>query len=139
MDWPRRRECNQRGTSTLEFILLVPLLLLVFFGIVELSRAWHNVNILTTAVREGARVGSVTPTGAGDVFDPSAALARIDQILAAANLLTGATRSVTCATPCVPDSEVRADISVTFETRVPLVLPMLDSLTIQQSASMRYE
>jgi hypothetical protein len=39
----------------------------------------------------------------------------------------------------VPDSEVRADVSVTFETAVPLALPMLQSLTIQQSASMRYE
>lgn len=119
--------------------MVLPFLLFVFFGIVELSRAWLNVNILTTAAREGARVGSVTPTGAGDVFDPSAAVARIDQILAAANLLTGATRTVTCATPCLPDSEVRADVSVTFETRVPLVLPLLESMTIQQTASMRYE
>lgn len=134
--WRRR---DQGGTSTLEFILVLPLLLLVFFAIVELSRAWHNVNILTTAAREGARVGSVSPAGPGDVFDPSAALARIDEILAAANLLTGATRAVTCATPCTPDSEVRADVSVTFETAVPFVLPMLQSLTIQQTASMRFE
>jgi Flp pilus assembly protein TadG len=106
--------------------VVLPFLLFVFFGIVEFSRAWLNVNILTTAAREGARVGSVSPTGAG-------------QILAAANLLTGATRTVTCATPCLPDSEVRADISVTFETRVPFVLPLLESMTIQQTASMRYE
>lgn len=119
--------------------MVLPFLLFVFFGIVELSRAWLNVNILTTAAREGARVGSVSPTGAGDVFDSTAAVARIDEVLAAANLLTGATRTVTCATPCTPDSEVRADVSVTFETRVPFVLPLLQSMTLQQSASMRYE
>jgi hypothetical protein len=121
----------------------------MFFGIVELSRAWHTLNILTTAAREGARVGSVTPTGAGDVFDPSAAQARIDGILAAANLvrssawstaLVATVNAVTCIpAACVPDSEVRADVSVTFETAVPLVLPILQSLTIQQSATMRYE
>ena len=139
VDRPRRRQRDQWGNATLELIVLFPLLVLMFFGIVELSRAWHNLNILTTAAREGARVGSVTPTGGGDVFDPSAAEARIDGILAVANLSTGATRTVTCATPCVPDSEVRADVSVTFQTAVLQVLPMLQSLTMQQSAIMRYE
>ena len=148
VDRPRRRQRDQWGNATLELIVLFPLLVLMFFGIVEMSRAWHNVNILTTAAREGARVGSVTPAGAGDVFDPSAAETRIDGILAAANLVRSSAWStesvatdnaVTCATPCVPDSEVKADVSVTFQTTVPLVLPMLQSLTIQQSATMRYE
>ncbi len=150
VDRPRRRQRDQWGNATLELIVLFPLLVLMFFGIVEMSRAWHNLNILTTAAREGARVGSVTPADGNDVFDPSAAETRIDGILAAANLgvtdngdgtytLTGATRTVTCATPCVPDSEVKADVEVTFQTAVPLVLPMLQSLTIQQSATMRYE
>jgi hypothetical protein len=117
----------------------------------EFSRAWHTLNIVTTAAREGARVGSITPTLLNDAFDPSAAEARIDGILAAANLgvtdngdgtytLTGATRTVTCIPAvCVPDSEVRAEVIVPFETAVPLLLPILQSLTIQQIASMRYE
>ncbi len=139
MDWPQRRQRDQRGTATLEFVLLLPLLLLVWFGIVELSRAWHTLNIVTTAAREGARVGTVTPTtGAGDDFNATPAIARINQILAAANL-TASSLSVTCPSPCVPDSEVRADVTVTFETAVPLVLPILQSLFIEQSASMRYE
>ncbi len=144
MDWPRRRQRDQRGTATLEFILLLPLLLFVWFGIVELSRAWHTLNIVTTAAREGARVGSVTPLDSGGLFDPLPAKIRIDEVLGAANLLTGATRTVTCPTPpggdCVPDSEVRVDVTVTFDTAVPLLLPILQSLTtIHQRASMRYE
>ena len=159
VDRPRRRQRDQRGTATLEFVVLLPLLLFVWFGIMEFSRAWHTLNILTTAAREGARVGSTTPTtDPGNVFDPLPAEARIDGILAAANLgvtdngdgtytLTGATRTVTCIPPltdppetdCVPDSEVRALVGVTFETAVPLVLPILKLLTIEQSASMRYE
>ncbi len=151
MDRPRRRQRDQRGTATLEFIVLLPLLLFVWFGILELSRAWHTLNIVTTAAREGARVGSITPTLPNDAFDPQAAQDRIDGILAAANLgvtdngdgtytLTGATRTVTCIpAPCVPDSEVRAEVTVPFETAVPLLLPMLQSLFIEQSVSMRYE
>lgn len=132
-------------------MVILPLLLFVWFGILELSRAWHTLNIVTTAAREGARVGSTTPTLANDVFDPSTAEARIDGILAAANLgvtdngdgtytLTGATRTVTCIpAACVPDSEVRAEVTVLFETAVPLLLPILESLFIEQTASMRYE
>ncbi len=130
-------------------MVILPLLLFVWFGILELSRAWHTLNIVTTAAREGARLGSTTPTNPGDVFDPLPAQARIDGILTAANLvrssawsteLVATVNTVTCVpTACVPGSEVQADVSVTFETAVPLVLPMLQSLTIQQSASMRYE
>ncbi len=156
VDWPRRRQRDQRGTSTLEFIVVLPLLLIVWFGIVELSRAWHTLNIVTTAAREGARVGTVTPLDGNGLFDPSAAQDRIDGILAAANLVRSSAWStatvntanaVTCVPPvvtppetdCVPDSRVRVDVTVTFETAVPLVLPILQELTIQQTASMRYE
>ena len=74
------RQNNQSGTSTLEFVVVLPTLLLVFFAIMELSRAWLTVNIVTTATREGARMGVVTPAFAGGVFDPAPAEARIDQI-----------------------------------------------------------
>ena len=149
MDWPRRRQRDQRGTSTLEFIVVLPLLLFVWFGIVELSRAWHTLNIVTTAAREGARVGTVTPLDGDGLFDPSAAEARIDGILAAANLVRSSAWStesvptdnaVTCIpAACVPDSEVRVVVRVTFDTAVPLLLPILQGLTIEQVASMRYE
>jgi len=98
-------------------------------------------------------VGTVTPLDGDGLFDPSAAQDRIDGILAAANLVrssawsTATVNAVTCVPPvvtppetdCVPDSRVRVDVTVTFETAVPLVLPILQELTIQQTASMRYE
>ncbi|HEV8343396.1 MAG TPA: TadE/TadG family type IV pilus assembly protein [Candidatus Binatia bacterium] len=133
-----RQKCD-RGTSTLEFVVVLPTLLLVFFAIMELSRAWLTVNIVTTATREGARIGSVTPPQAGDVFDSAAAEARIDEILDAANLLDVAIRSVTCPTPCVPGSGVQADVTVTFDTAVPIFLPMLVDMNISRSTTMRYE
>jgi Flp pilus assembly protein TadG len=123
----------------LEFVVVLPTLLLVFFAIMELSRAWLAVNIITTATREGARMGSVTPPLPGDVFDSAPAEARIDEILNAANLLDGAIRSVTCPAPCVNGSEVQADVTVTFDTVVPIFLPMLVDMNISRSTTMRYE
>jgi len=49
----------QRGAAAVEFALVLPILLLVFFGIVELSLAMYNKTILTNASREGARAGIV--------------------------------------------------------------------------------
>jgi Flp pilus assembly protein TadG len=51
---------GNRGQSVIEFALLLPILLLVVFGITEFSRAWMTVNILNQAAREGARLAVVT-------------------------------------------------------------------------------
>jgi Flp pilus assembly protein TadG len=124
---------NSRGTSTLEFAVVLPFLLFVLFAIVELSRAWLTLNLVTTAAREAARVAVVTP--AGQFPNPPPAMARITEILNGQG-----TGTITCApSPCAPDATVTATVSVTFQTVVPLILPMLASMNIQQTATMRYE
>jgi len=129
---------GSRGTSTIEFLVVLPILLLIMFASVELSRAWMTMNLATTAAREGARTGAVQT--------PDDGLLRIYDILSAG----GATCSPSCQVVCVPDpcavdpvsgeaSRVQANVSVLFQTAVPLFLPALSSITIQQTASMRYE
>jgi len=134
---------NQRGTSTLEFVVVLPFLLLIFLASLELSRAWLTDNIMVNAAREGARWGVVTsPT-----FDNVAAEARMKDVLDAANLTTEPP-SVTCtavspnptpADPCPRDSEVLASVTMNFETVVPLFLPMLNPLVLQETVRMRRE
>jgi Flp pilus assembly protein TadG len=147
---------NQRGTSTLEFIVVLPTLLIIFLGGLELSRAWLAANIATNAAREGARVGVVTPALGTNpnapIFDDTAALARIDDILRAANLYPAASRGVTCTPPatpppglsgCIPDSQVTASVTLNFVTVVPLFLPVLgtpsDPLVMTETTIMRRE
>ena len=48
---------NQKGATAVEFALLLPLLLLVPFGIIEFSLLLYNKAMLTNACREGARFG----------------------------------------------------------------------------------
>jgi Flp pilus assembly protein TadG len=148
---------QQRGTSTLEFAVVLPTLLIIFLGGLELCRAWLTVNVTTNAVREGARVGAASnPTLSGSSpvtygFDNTAALDRLNQVLSSANL-TPVTVSVTCiaaATPpagttgCTPDSQIQASATVNFVTVAPLFLPMLGSpsspLVVQETARMRRE
>ena len=48
-----------RGQALVEFALVIPLFLLVLFGIVDMSRFVFDGNALNEAAREGARQGSV--------------------------------------------------------------------------------
>lgn len=141
MDRSLRR--GERGTSTLEFAVVLPLLLLLILATVEFSRAWFTFNLITTASREGARWGAVEPP---ETF-PTMAEQRINDFLgpkmgvdAEGNSTGNWTGGVTCdPSPCEPDSTVVATVTVTFETLVPFWVPMLQSLDLTQTASMRYE
>jgi Flp pilus assembly protein TadG len=131
---------RSRGTSTLEFLVVLPSLLLLFLGAVELSRAWLTLNLVTQAAREGARVGSVSCPGTPCTFSSTAALTRISTVLAGANLASVAPTSVTCSAPCGPDAQVTATVTVNFQTIVPLLLPMLSGpFPIGNTAVMRVE
>lgn len=49
---------RERGAAIIEFALVVPILFLLVWGIISFSRAYQRMNALTSALREGARVGS---------------------------------------------------------------------------------
>lgn len=51
---------GQKGNAVIEMALVLPLLLLVLFGITEFGRAVMTTNVLNTAAREGARVAAVS-------------------------------------------------------------------------------
>lgn len=59
----RHRLSDQRGAAVLEFALVAPLILLIFFGIIEFSILLHDKAMLTNASREGARAGIVFVPG----------------------------------------------------------------------------
>ena len=50
---------NQKGASAVEFAIILPLLLVLLFGIVEFSILFYNKAMITNASREGARAGIV--------------------------------------------------------------------------------
>jgi Flp pilus assembly protein TadG len=53
---------DRKGAAAVEFALVVPLLLLLLWGIVDIGRAFYTLNNLASAVREGARTAAVMPT-----------------------------------------------------------------------------
>jgi Flp pilus assembly protein TadG len=50
---------DQEGASAIEFAIVLPLLMMVLFGIIEFSIAFYDKAMITNASREGARAGIV--------------------------------------------------------------------------------
>ena len=60
---------HQKGAVAVEFALILPVLVLLLFGIVEFSLLLFNKQILTNASREGARYGIVAGNNAASIID----------------------------------------------------------------------
>ncbi len=52
------RKVRDRGSAAVEFALVLPLLLLIVFGIIDLGRALNAQITLTEAAREGVRLAA---------------------------------------------------------------------------------
>jgi Flp pilus assembly protein TadG len=50
---------NEKGTGIVEFAIILPLLILLIFGMVEFGFFLYNQAVITNASREGARAGIV--------------------------------------------------------------------------------
>jgi Flp pilus assembly protein TadG len=53
---------NQKGQAFVEFAVVLPILLLLVFGIIQFGIAFNNYLTLTDAVRAGARQAAVSRT-----------------------------------------------------------------------------
>jgi Flp pilus assembly protein TadG len=53
------QSARERGAAAVEFALLLPLLLLLVFGIIDFGRALNAQVTLTQAAREGARLAAL--------------------------------------------------------------------------------
>lgn len=51
---------RRRGQSLVEFVLILPVLLILLFGIIEFGLLLYNKQVITNASREGARYGIVS-------------------------------------------------------------------------------
>lgn len=71
-----RRRRSDDGAAAVEFALLLPILLLLVFGIVDFSLLLNTQLNLTEAAREGARAESLgaDPIGRANAIAPAAAV-----------------------------------------------------------------
>lgn len=124
---------NERGQATVELALVLPVLLLILFGIMEFGRVFSSYLILTNAAREGARLAAV---GASD----TAIEQRVEDAAAGLDL----NRLTVTITPSESNRVAGVQATVSVGYSVDLVTPVLSGfapnpfpLTVQ--AAMRVE
>lgn len=100
---------RDRGAAAVEFALLLPVLLLIVFGIIDFGRALNAQITLTQAAREGARLAAL---GQPNV---------VSRTQAAATGLSPVTVSVTaCPAVAGPSADAAVTTSYTFSFVTPI-------------------
>ncbi len=127
---------GERASATVEFAMVLPILMLFLFGIIEFGRVLSVQHLLNTAAREGART-AVLP-GA----DNAAVIAKINDVLSGAGMAYDALQ----LTPADVSSAGRNDpvtvrVQVNYETVawVGGIVPGFSGTQLQGVVVMRKE
>jgi Flp pilus assembly protein TadG len=111
--WGRRARDAREGQSLLEFAIVLPVLLLILLGILDLGRAWMSLVALNDAAGEGAAYAAIYPS-------------RTEQIQARAAASTTAlvTLEPDMVTVTAPDLSPGQSITVTISYPYELLTPL---------------
>jgi Flp pilus assembly protein TadG len=102
MPHKKTRMKNEQGQTMTEFALVLPILVVLLFGIIQFGIAFNNYVTLTDAVRAGARKAAVSR----NLSDPAGACKAA--VLAAADNLdkTDLSTNLSCSSTWAPASDV---------------------------------
>jgi Flp pilus assembly protein TadG len=103
-----RSKDRRRGQSLVEFALVVPIFILMLFGLVDMGRLVHANSALSQAAREGARVASVQAYWVGETgtdCGPGGPTCPADEAAFRANVLSAA-NGMMVAVGTIEDSQL---------------------------------
>jgi hypothetical protein len=103
---------SERGQSMTEFALVLPLMVMLLFGIIQFGITFNNYISLTDAVRAGARKGAV----ARHFDDPVGAT--VDQVHRAGTDLDPADLEIDVESSWNPGDEVRVTASYPYKIKL---------------------
>lgn len=128
---------REEGAAAVEFALVLPILILILFGIIEFGFALYNKEVITNASREGARAGIVqapklTEAAVKDVAKDYLASAGWDK--------TKADISVTGAGGAFPNSlTVTVNYPYSFSVLPNFIAGFSKDITLGATTVMRHE
>ncbi|MBN2089299.1 pilus assembly protein [candidate division KSB1 bacterium] len=125
----RKKFGNQAGQSLVEFALVLPVFIIVIFGIIEFGRIWMTMNVITSAAREGVRIAAVTPPDVARVQNT------VQNLLNASNI-NGAI--ITVAGPNAA-REVTVTVQCTYTPITGAIIPGFNVFQIVRSSVMHWE
>jgi len=135
---------KQKGQSLVEFAMVVPFLLLVVVGTIDLGRAYYYYNTISKAVREGARYAS------GHAYDSTTELPNAKKMVVYGNsggsgnsVLPGLTTGMVTITPrgggtdmTTPPLWVKVSVSYPYTSVIAGLITL--NLNFTPAVEMRY-
>ena len=112
------RPGKEAGQEAVEFALLLPLLLLIVFGVLDLGRAFHAAVVVANASRVGARYAMNYPADTAEI--KAAARAEAD---GSGIVLTDGDIAVGCPSGCGSNLPVRVTVTYDFTLVTGFVFP----------------
>ena len=126
----RRWLRSERGQTMVETAMVLPILLILIFGMIDFGRAFNAWITVTNAAREGARVAATRQ-------DATAINARIDAAMGSLDYPSPVLTNV--------GGTSGSAVSVTVETTVDIMTPLIGdiigggSVTLSETTTMRLE
>ncbi len=106
---------SERGAALAEFAFVLPIFVILVFGIIQFGLALNQVQAYQAAAREGARVGSLQSSSLGDVNNAvTGSLVGIGGVTPTISVPTG---------PCAGRSGQTVNVQVTapYTIQIPLL------------------
>jgi Flp pilus assembly protein TadG len=127
---------DERGASAVEFAILLPVLMLILFGIIEFGMVMYSREVLTNASREGARAGIVQQI-------PKPTAGQIQSVVTNYLSNTGinsanVTINVTGAGGVFPNDLI-VSLSYPYQFFAPGIIGLGNSITLTTRTVMRHE
>jgi Flp pilus assembly protein TadG len=115
----RARGRDERGSSAVEFALVLPFLALVILGIIAYSYMFSVRQAITQATAEGARAGAVAVPGSASADAQSA----INEALSGYGLTCGVD-GVSCST-AVSGGSIAVTVSYAYDAHAKVKFPLV--------------
>ena len=123
---------RRRGDAIVEFALVLPILLLILFGILELGRVLDAWIVVQNAAREGARVGTLDATAAAAATDAQSAA---NSYLSTAFAARSDVDKTVISTPVVTTDAVQVNVEADIHIYTPFMQAILSpSLPVRATA-----
>jgi Flp pilus assembly protein TadG len=131
VQWHSTNHSSQNGQELVEFAIVLPLLLLVAFGVLDLGRIFHSAITITNAAREGARYAMTHVDDVNGIVAATIAEAQGSGIDLNTSII-----DVTCSEGCGSGLPVRVTVQYDFTFIMIGAFFPNPGLTITRSAEM---
>jgi Flp pilus assembly protein TadG len=131
MSTSRRHLTNETGQTMTEFAIVLPILVVLLFGVIQFGIMFNNYLTLTDAVRAGARVAAVSRNDANPVGATTTAVRTSAADLNQTNLNVSVTSAWTAGTDVT--------VSATYPYSISLLGWVVSAGTLSSKTTERVE